>query len=41
MTTYNMRVAYYKKKKYNEFEAQLNTMEYLAEMYGFKFKEVR
>lgn len=41
VTTYNMRVAYYKKKKYNEFEAQLNTMEYLAKIYGFKFKEVK
>lgn len=38
---YNQRVAKFKKDGYNEFDAQLKTIEYLSEMYGFSFREVK
>lgn len=41
MSIYNLHLAKYKKEGYNEFEAQLATMEYLSGIYGFSFKEVK
>ena len=37
---YTMRIEYFKKRGYNEHDAQVATMQYLAEQYGFRFKEV-
>lgn len=39
-TIYNLRIADYQEKGYNEFEAQIKTMEYLSELYNFTFREV-
>ena len=38
---YNLRVADFREKGYTEFEAQLETMKYLSDLYGFSFKEVK
>ena len=40
ISLYDKRIAYYLNKGYTEFEAQLETMKYLSNMYGFVFKEV-
>ncbi len=40
-TIYDLRIAKYQKNGYNEYEAQFKTMEYLAEIYGFTFREVK
>lgn len=37
---YTRRIEYFKKRGYNEHDAQVATMQYLAEQYGFRFKEV-
>ena len=34
-------IEYFKKKGYNEFDAQRKTMEYLSDAYGFLFREVK
>jgi hypothetical protein len=36
-----LRVADFREKGYTEFEAQLETMKYLSDLYGFSFKEVK
>ena len=41
ISIYEMRIEYFKKKGYNEFDAQRKTMEYLADIYGFTFREVK
>lgn len=38
---YDLRIADYEEMGYTEFEAQLEAMKYLSEMYGFVFKEVK
>lgn len=38
---YDLRVADFREKGYTEFEAQLETMKYLSDLYGFSFKEVK
>lgn len=37
---YNLRIADYEGKGYNQFDAQIETMKYLSNLYGFTFKEV-
>jgi SPP1 gp7 family putative phage head morphogenesis protein len=39
--TFNIRVEKLKRLGYNEYEAQLNTMQELAKEYGFHFREVK
>ena len=34
-------MADFREKGYTEFEAQLETMKYLSDLYGFSFKEVK
>lgn len=41
MSIYEMRIEYFKKKGYNEFDAQRKAIEYLADIYGFTFREVK
>lgn len=41
MGMYNRRIAYYKKMGYNEYDAQIKTMQFLSGEYGFEFKEVK
>lgn len=38
---YDLRIDKYKKEGYNEFGAQQAAIEYLADVYGFEFKEVK
>ena len=38
---YNLRLAKYKEMGYNEYDAQLNALKYLSEIYGFTFREVK
>lgn len=35
-----LRIADCQEKGYSEFEAQLETMKYLSDLYGFSFMEV-
>lgn len=37
---YDLRIADFQEKGYSEFEAQLETMKYLSDLYGFSFMEV-
>ena len=39
-TIYKIRLAKFKELKYNDYEAQIETLKYLADLYGFTFKEV-
>lgn len=41
ISAYNLRIADFQEKGYTEFEAQLEAMKYLSELYGFEFKEVK
>ena len=38
---YNRRIAYFKQMGYNEYDAQMKTMQFLSGEYGFVFKEVK
>ena len=38
---YDLRIDKYKKEGYNEFGAQQAAIEYLADVYGFEFEEVK
>lgn len=40
-TIYDLTIARYKSQGYNEYEAQVKTMQDLADEYGFSFKEVK
>lgn len=41
MGIYNRRIAYFKQMGYNEYDAQMKTMQFLSGEYGFEFKEVK
>lgn len=38
---YNLRIADFQEKGYNEYESQRKTMEYLSDLYGITFNEVK
>lgn len=41
MSIYEMRIAKFENSGYNDFEAQIETLKYLSQYYGFTFSEVK